>query len=121
MYIGIDGPIDDLTPTLRSEPSLSYQEILGLITTGRTDLSSFSNDPLRSGFDTAASLITDQLFSKPVQKETQALGISRFQIDPVLRPNQIRRRVRPLASADARPSFHLFNQISLRNRTRLSF
>jgi outer membrane protein assembly complex protein YaeT len=88
VYIGIDGPINDLTPTLRSEPSLSYQEILGLITTGRTDLNTFSNDPLRSGFDTAASLITEQFFSKPVEKETQQLGISRFQIDPVLRPNQ---------------------------------
>src|SRR5262249_23999673 len=89
VYIGIDGPINDLTPTLRSEPSLSYQEILGLITTGRTDINTFSNDPLRSSFNTGASLITEQFFSKPVEKETQQLlGISRFQIDPVLRPNQ---------------------------------
>ncbi|MGH9936173.1 MAG: translocation/assembly module TamB domain-containing protein, partial [Blastocatellia bacterium] len=83
--IGLTGPIDDLDLTLRSEPQLTRDEILSLITTGRAEAGTLgSQDPLRSGVGTAASLISSGLIARPTE---QLLGISRFQLDPVIRPN----------------------------------
>ncbi len=83
--IGLIGPLGDLDLTLRSEPQLTRDEILSLITTGRTEAGSLgSQDPLRSGFGAAASLLSSGFISRPTE---QLLGLSRFQIDPVLRPN----------------------------------
>ncbi len=83
--IGLVGPIDDLDLTLRSEPQLTRDEILSLIATGRTEAGTLGGqDPLRSGFGTAASLLSSGLISAPTE---QLLGLSRFQIDPILRPN----------------------------------
>ena len=83
--LGLVGPIDDLDLTLRSEPQLTRDEILSLITTGRTEAGTLaSQDPLRSGVGTAASLLSSGLISRPTE---QLLGLSRFQIDPVIRPN----------------------------------
>ena len=83
--IGLIGPIDDLDPTFRSEPQLTRDEILSLITTGRTEAGTLgSQDPLRTGVGAAASLISSGLISRPTE---QLLGLSRFQIDPVIRPN----------------------------------
>src|SRR5262249_17916075 len=83
--IGLAGPIDDLDPTFRSEPQLTRDEILTLIATGRTEASTLgSQDRLRSGVGAAASLLSSGLISRPTE---QLLGLSRFQIDPVIRPN----------------------------------
>lgn len=83
--LGLVGPIDDLDLTLRSEPQLTRDEILSLITTGRTEAATLgAQDPLRSGVGTAASLLSSGLISRPTE---QLLGLSRFQIDPVIRPN----------------------------------
>jgi len=82
--IGLVGPIDDLDLTLRSEPQLTRDEILSLIATGRTEAATLGQDPLRSGVGTAASLISSGFISKPTE---QLLGLSRFQIDPIIRPN----------------------------------
>lgn len=82
--IGLVGPIDDLDLTLRSEPQLTRDEILSLIATGRTEAGTLGQDPLRSGFGTAASLISSGFISKPTE---QLLGLSRFQIDPIIRPD----------------------------------
>ncbi|MGH9840689.1 MAG: translocation/assembly module TamB domain-containing protein, partial [Blastocatellia bacterium] len=83
--IGLIGPIDDLDMALRSEPQLTRGEILSLIATGRTEASTLgAQDPLRTGVGTAASLLTTGLISRPAER---LLGISRFQIDPVLGPN----------------------------------
>jgi outer membrane protein assembly complex protein YaeT len=83
--IGLIGPLDDLDLTLRSEPPLTRDEILSLIATGRTEAGTLSGqDPLRSGVGTAASLVSSGLISKPTE---QLLGLSRFQIDPIIRPN----------------------------------
>ncbi|MGH9850356.1 MAG: translocation/assembly module TamB domain-containing protein [Blastocatellia bacterium] len=82
--IGLVGPIDDLDLTLRSEPQLTRDEILSLIATGRTEAGTLGQDPLRSGVGTAASLISSGFISKPTE---QLLGLSRFQIDPIIRPN----------------------------------
>ncbi len=85
VYIGLVGPIDDLDPTFRSEPQLTRDEILSLITTGRAEAGTLgSQDLLRSGVGAAASLISSGLISRPTE---QLLGLSRFQIDPVIGPN----------------------------------
>ncbi|MCI0392617.1 MAG: translocation/assembly module TamB domain-containing protein [Acidobacteria bacterium] len=83
--IGFVGPIDNIELTLQSEPRLSRDEIIALITTGRVETGTLIGpDLLRSGVGAAASLITSGLISKPTE---ELLGISRFQIDPVIRPN----------------------------------
>lgn len=83
--LGLTGPIDELDINLRSDPGLARDEILTLITTGRTEAGTIAGqDPLRSGFSTAASFLAQGLISRPTE---QLLGLSRFQIDPVLGPN----------------------------------
>lgn len=83
--IGFVGPIDGIDLTLRSEPQLVRDEILALITTGRTEPGTLtSRDPLLTGVGAAASLLSSGFISKPTE---QLLGLSRFQIDPVIRPN----------------------------------
>ncbi|QQS46390.1 MAG: translocation/assembly module TamB domain-containing protein [Acidobacteriota bacterium] len=83
--IGFIGPIDDIDLTLRSEPQLVRDEIIALITTGRTEAGTISaRDPLLTGVGTAASLLSSGIISRPTE---QLLGLSRFQIDPVIRPN----------------------------------
>ncbi|MFM8395956.1 MAG: translocation/assembly module TamB domain-containing protein, partial [Acidobacteriota bacterium] len=83
--LGLAGQIDAIETTLRSEPALSRDEIISLITTGRTESGALtSQDPLRRGFGAAASLLTTGLISRPTE---QLLGLSRFQIDPIIRPN----------------------------------
>lgn len=83
--LGLVGPIDDLDLTLRSEPQLTRDEILSLITTGRTEAAALgAQDPFRTGVGAAASLLSSGLISRPTE---QLLGISRFQIDPIIRPN----------------------------------
>ncbi len=87
--LGFTGPIDNLDVSLNSEPQLARAEILSLVTTGRTETTALnSNDLVRSGVGTAASLLTQEFISKPLQGETEKLlGLNLFQIDPVLRPN----------------------------------
>jgi outer membrane protein insertion porin family len=83
--ISLIGPLDAPDLTLRSEPQLTRDEILSLITTGSTEATTRgSQDPLLSGVGAAASLLSSGLISRPTE---QLLGISRFQIDPVIRPN----------------------------------
>jgi outer membrane protein assembly complex protein YaeT len=85
VIIGFIGPINDIDLILRSEPQLVRDEIIALITTGRTESGTlFSQDPLRSSLGTAASLLSSGFISKPTE---QLLGLSRFQIDPIIRPN----------------------------------
>lgn len=87
--IGFNGPIDNLDVALNSEPQLARAEILSLVTTGQTETGSLnSNDIVRSGVGTAASLLSQEFISKPLQGETEKhLGLNLFQIDPLLRPN----------------------------------
>lgn len=89
VYVGLDGPIDELEVTLRSDPQLARAEILSLITTGTLDTGTLnSNELVRSGVSTAASVLSNELISQPVGQEAERLlGLNRFQIDPVLRPN----------------------------------
>lgn len=83
--LGLAGQVDSIETTLRSEPPLSRDEIIALITTGRTEAGTLtSQDPLRSGVGAAASLLSSGFISKPTE---QLLGLSRFQIDPIIRPN----------------------------------
>src|SRR5262245_21594600 len=85
VYVGLTGPADDMDVTMRSEPELPRSEVISLVTTGRADSDTLgSEDLVRSGVGTAASLLTKEFISKPTES---LLGLSRFQIDPVLRPN----------------------------------
>src|SRR5262245_44086814 len=80
--IGMSGPIDDIFLTLRSDPQLTSNEILALITTGRAEPGTLgSRDP---SVGAAASLLSSGLISRPTE---QLLGLSRFQLDPVIGPN----------------------------------
>jgi outer membrane protein insertion porin family len=85
--IGFVGEVDQLDLTLRSEPQLTREEILTLIATGRTESRSVGGENLLyTGVDAAASLFTSE-FTRPFERQLGALGINRFQIDPVFRPN----------------------------------
>jgi outer membrane protein insertion porin family len=85
VYFGLQGPIDAMDVTLRSDPELPRSEVLSLVATGKTDSSTLgSQDILASGIGTAASLLSEEFISAPAQS---LLGLSRFQIDPVLQPN----------------------------------
>jgi outer membrane protein assembly complex protein YaeT len=85
VYVGLTGPLNDMEVTLRSEPDLPRSDVLSLITTGRTGSDTLGSEELtRSGVGTAASLLSEEFISRPTES---LLGISRFQIDPVLRPN----------------------------------
>ncbi len=85
VYLDLAGPIDAIELKLRAEPQLTRDEIIALITTGRTEAGTIaSQDLLRSGVGAAASLLSSGFISKPTE---QLLGLSRFQIDPVIRPN----------------------------------
>jgi outer membrane protein insertion porin family len=85
VYVGMAGPMTDMDVTLRSEPELPRSDVISLVTTGRVDSDTQGSDDLvRSGVGTAASFLTQEFISKPTES---LLGLSRFQIDPVLRPN----------------------------------
>ncbi|HMB29974.1 MAG TPA: translocation/assembly module TamB domain-containing protein, partial [Blastocatellia bacterium] len=80
--IGLSGPVDDPFLSLRSEPQLTPNEVLALITTGRAEAGTLgSRDP---SVGAAASLLSSGLISRPTE---QLLGISRFQLDPVIGPD----------------------------------
>src|SRR5581483_2838907 len=87
--VGFNGPLNDLEVSLRSEPQLARTEIISLITTGRTESGTLNSDTIvRSGIGSAASLLSEELISKPIGREAERLlGFNRFQVDPVLRPN----------------------------------
>lgn len=88
--IGFVGPVDQLDLTLTSEPTLTRDEILTLIATGRTENRSLSGGSggnlFYSGVDAAASLFSSGL-TKDLERQLGIIGINRFQIDPVFRPN----------------------------------
>lgn len=87
VYIGFVGQVDQLDLTLRAEPQLTREEILTLIATGRTESRAVGGDNLfYTGVDAAASLFSSE-FTRPLEKQLGAIGINRFQIDPVFRPN----------------------------------
>ncbi len=80
--IGLSGPVDDPFLSLRSDPQLTPSEVLALITTGRAEAGTLgSRDP---SVGAAASLLSSGLISRPTE---QLLGLSRFQLDPVIGPD----------------------------------
>ncbi|MGE0130798.1 MAG: translocation/assembly module TamB domain-containing protein [Blastocatellales bacterium] len=88
VYVGFTGPINSLNVTLRSEPDLPRDQIISLITTGRTNgIAQVGQEPGITGLSTAAALLSEEFISRPIEREAQRiLGINRFQIEPVLRP-----------------------------------
>lgn len=87
VYVGFNGPLNSLNVTLRSEPDLPRDQIISLITTGRTDgIAQFGDEQALTGLTTAAALLSGE-FTRPIERGAQRiLGINRFQIEPVLRP-----------------------------------
>lgn len=81
VYLEMKGQIDAIRLDLRAEPQLTRDEIIALITTGRTETGTIGS---QAGVGAAASLLSSGFISKPTE---QLLGLSRFQIDPVIRPN----------------------------------
>ncbi len=85
VVLDMSGKTDAIELKLRAEPQLTRDEIISLITTGRTETGSLGNQGLNSaGVGAAASLLSSGFISKPTE---QLLGLSRFQIDPVIRAN----------------------------------
>ena len=85
VYLGMEGQTDAVELKLRAEPQLTRDEIISLITTGRTETGTISNQStLNTGVGAAASLLSSGIISRPTE---QLLGLSRFQIDPVIRAN----------------------------------
>jgi outer membrane protein assembly complex protein YaeT len=85
LFLDMSGKTDAIVLNLRAEPQLTRDEIISLITTGRTETGTLGNRGLNSaGVGAAASLLSSGFISKPTE---QLLGLSRFQIDPVIRAN----------------------------------
>lgn len=85
VYLDMSGQTDAIELKLRAEPQLTRDEIISLITTGRTETGTIGSQGLpTAGVGAAASLLSSGFISKPTE---QLLGLSRFQIDPVIRAN----------------------------------
>ena len=85
VYVGLQGPLDQMEVTLRSDPDLPRSDVLSLVATGHINSSTLaSQDLVSSGLGAAASLLSEQFISQPTES---LLGLSRFQLDPVLSPN----------------------------------
>ena len=85
VYVGLQGPLDQMEVTLRSDPDLPRSDVLSLVATGHINSSTLaSQDLVSSGLGAAASLLSEQFISQPTES---LLGLNRFQIDPVLEPN----------------------------------
>lgn len=85
VYLDMSGQTDAIDLKLRAEPQLTRDEIISLITTGRTETGTIGSQGLpTAGVGAAASLLSSGIISKPTE---QFLGLSRFQIDPIIRAN----------------------------------
>jgi outer membrane protein assembly complex protein YaeT len=85
VYIGLEGPIDNMEVTLRSDPELQRSDILSLVATGKVGSNTLgSQELMASGLGTAGSLLSESFISQPAQS---LLGLNRFAIDPVIQPN----------------------------------
>jgi outer membrane protein assembly complex protein YaeT len=85
VYVGLEGPIDAIEPILSSDPDLPRSDILSLVATGRIDSNTLgSQDLVASGLGAAASLLSETFISQPAQS---LLGLNRFAIDPIIKPD----------------------------------
>ena len=85
VYVGLQGPLDQMEVTLRSDPDLPRSDVLSLVATGHVNSNTLaSQDLVSSGLGAAASLLSEQFISQPTES---LLGLNRFQLDPVLSPN----------------------------------
>lgn len=90
VFISVIGPVDQVDLELSSEPTLTRTEILALITTGRPDVGGGEQfDLATTGLSTGANIIAQEFISKPFGRTAeQLLGLTQFQIDPVIRANE---------------------------------
>lgn len=85
LNVGLRGPINDMEVELRSDPTLSRSDVLSLIATGQVSSNTLNGQEVAaSGAGAVGSLLSQSLLSQPAQS---LLGLSRFQLDPVLQAN----------------------------------
>lgn len=79
------GTLDRFQTSLRSEPTLTVDEIVSLITTGDFTLTRGATfAPTASGVGTAANLLFSELTHRAEEFTGKLFGINRFQLDPLV-------------------------------------
>jgi translocation and assembly module TamB len=89
VFVNLNGRLsetENLSATVRSNPSLPQADVLSLITTGNlTNTDTGIPTLAQTGINTAAEILTDQIINKPLAKATDKLfGLNRFQLDPII-------------------------------------
>jgi translocation and assembly module TamB len=88
VLLGVSGPIENLKLTYRSDPPLKFEDIVGLLATGRTppDATIAAHQPAapeQSMGQMGASAILSQAIADPVSNRLQRVfGVSQLKIDP---------------------------------------
>lgn len=79
------GTLDRFQTSLRSEPTLTVDEIVSLITTGDfTPSRGLTSSPAASSVGTAANLLFSELTHRAEEFTGKLFGINRFQLDPLV-------------------------------------
>lgn len=94
IFVNLAGRLSDteqLQATVRSSPALPSDDVVSLITTGNLSNTAGGIPTLaQTGINTAAEILTDQIFNNPIRKATDKLfGLNVFEIDPVLSAERI--------------------------------
>jgi translocation and assembly module TamB len=89
IFVNLAGRLSDteqLQATVRSSPALPSDDVVSLITTGNLSNTAGGIPTLaQTGINTAAEILTDQIFSNPIRKATDKLfGLNVFEIDPLI-------------------------------------
>lgn len=85
VIVGFVGTLDRFQTSLRSEPTLTVDEIVSLVTTGDfTPRPRASVAPTTAGVGTAANLLLSELTHRAEEFTGKFFGINRFQLDPLV-------------------------------------
>jgi translocation and assembly module TamB len=87
--LSVSGPISKLNVTYQSDPPLQFNDIVGLLATGKTPsdptIAARQGDTSQSWSQVGAAAIVGQAIGNPVAGRLQRfLGVSRLKIDPLL-------------------------------------
>lgn len=89
IFVSLAGRLSDteqLQANVRSSPALPSDDVVSLITTGNLSNTAGGIPTLaQTGINTAAEILTDQIFNNPIRKATDKLfGLNVFEIDPII-------------------------------------
>ena len=89
IFVNLAGRLSDteqLQANVRSSPALPSDDVVSLITTGNLSNTAGGIPTLaQTGINTAAEILTDQIFNNPIRKATDRLfGLNVFEIDPII-------------------------------------